>query len=280
MNNWMKSRVFIYTILFICMLTLHVHAEDAAETEQTENSLEVVSDQPGTIGIISAMENEIFLLLQNAEIDHIDHIGDMDYHVGTLCGQNVVIVKAGIGKVRAAAGVATLLNNYPISDVIFTGIAGGVGNDTSVLDVVVAEDLVQHDYGQMTNDGFEWFGEYGGDNGYFSCDEGLVELASKAAVEVLGEEHAFRGTIATGDQFIASESYVRTLQDDFNAIACEMEGAAIAVVCTEFDVPFVVIRVMSDKADGNAHESYENMQDIAADNSSRIVMRMLEDISR
>ena len=140
----------------------------------------------------------------------------------------------------------------------------------------MAENLVQHDYGQMTNDGFEWYGEYGGDNGYFPCDEGLVKLASQAAVEVLGEEHVFTGTIATGDQFIASESYVKKLQDDFNAVACEMEGAAIAVVCTEYEVPFVVIRVMSDKADGKAHETYENMQDIAADNSSRIVMKMLE----
>ena len=98
-------------------------------------------------------------------------------------------------------------------------------------------------------------------------------------MEVLGEEHVFKGTIATGDQFIASASYVKILQEQFNAIACEMEGAAIAVVCTQYGVPFVVIRSMSDKADGNAHESYENMVTVAADNSSRIVMKMLDSLT-
>ena len=227
-------------------------------------------------GIISAMNNEIDLLLKNAEIDHIDHVGDMDFHVGELCGKPVVIMKSGIGKIRAAAGAAALLNNYDISDVIFTGIAGGVGDETKVLDIVIATELVQHDYGQITNEGFEWSGGEEGAEKYIPCDSALVDLARDAAVDVLGEDHVFTGVIATGDQFIASEAYVKTLRDDFNALACEMEGSAIAVTCTEYRIPFVVIRSMSDKADGLAHESYENMGDAAADNSSRIVMKMLE----
>lgn len=105
-----------------------------------------------------------------------------------------------------------------------------------------------------------------------------MSLAYDSAVRVLGEEHVFKGTIATGDQFIASEEYVKILQNDFHAIACEMEGAAIAVVCSEYETLFVVIRAMSDKADGLAHESYENMADKAADNSSRIIVKMLESI--
>ena len=87
----------------------------------------------------------------------------------------------------------------------------------------------------------------------------------------------FKGVIATGDQFVASESYVDMLQETHDAIACEMEGASIALVCGQYDVPFVVIRAMSDKADGNAHESFDNMGDIAADNSSKIIMQMLKD---
>ena len=231
------------------------------------------------IGIISAMENEISLLLEQADIDHVDHVGDMDFHIGTLRGCDVVIVKAGIGKVRAAAGAATLLDTYNLSKVFFTGIAGGVGDETRVLDVVVATDLVQHDYGEMTNEGFKWFKGYGGADGYYPCDPGLVALACDCAVEVAGNEHVFSGTIATGDQFIASEEYVKYLQEDFHAIACEMEGAAIAVVCDAYDVPFVVIRTMSDKADGLAHETYENMGSMAADQSSRIVMKMLEKLA-
>ncbi len=228
------------------------------------------------IGIISAMSNEVDLLLKKAEIDHVDRIGNVDFNVGTLCGQPVVIAQAGIGKILSSAGTAAMLNNYDISQIIFTGIAGGVGDETHLMDVVIATKLVQHDYGQITNAGFEWSEGDTGEGGYYACDEGLVEEAFRAAENVVGPDRVYKGVIASGDQFVASEEYVKKLQDDFNAIACEMEGASIALVCTQYDVPFVVIRTMSDKADGAAHETYEDMADIAADNSSRIVMEMLD----
>ena len=81
---------------------------------------------------------------------------EVKYHVGTLHGHPVIITRAGIGKVRASSGVTTTLNKYQISNVIFTGIAGGVADDTEVLDEIVATKLVEHDYGIITNDGFEW----------------------------------------------------------------------------------------------------------------------------
>ena len=231
------------------------------------------------IGIISAMDNEIDLLLKNAEIDHVDSFGGRDYNVGKLCGKDVVIVKAGIGKVYSSSGTTAMLCNFNISQVIFTGIAGGVGDQTSVLDVVVGTELVQHDYGVVTDEGFSWTNEYAEEkNGRIRCNEELVDKAYAAAVEVLGADHAFKGVIATGDQFIASSDYVRTLQNDFNAVACEMEGCSVGAICDLYSVPFVVIRTMSDKADGLAHETYENMGDIAADNSCTIVMKMLSDL--
>ena len=228
------------------------------------------------IGIISAMPNEVDLLLRKAEIDRVDKIGSVDFNVGTLCGRPVVIAQAGIGKILSAAGTAAMLNNYDISEVIFTGIAGGVGDETRVLDVVIATQLVQHDFGQILGEGFEWAEGDSGEEGYYACDAGLVEDAYRAAVDVVGPDHVFKGIVASGDQFVASEQYVKKLQDDFNAIACEMEGASVALVCRQYGVPFVVIRTMSDKADGAAHETYENMADIAADHSSRIVMEMLD----
>jgi len=227
------------------------------------------------IGIISAMRNEVDLLLNNAEIDRVDTIGNVDFHVGALCGRPVVIAQAGIGKVLSAAGTAAMLNNYDISEVIFTGIAGGVGDETDVLDVVIGTRLVQHDYGQITNGGFEWWEGENSEAGFYPCDGELVNRAFNAAREVVGPEHVFKGVIASGDQFVASESYVKLLRDDFDAIACEMEGASVALVCTQYGVPFVVVRTMSDKADGAAHETYANMADIAADNSCRIIMEML-----
>lgn len=254
---------FITIIMIVCLLACHVGL--AEESRQY-------------IGIISAMQNEIELLLSEAEIDHIDTIGGVDFNVGTLCGKPVVIAQAGIGKILSAAGTAAMLNRYPICSVLFTGIAGGVGDETKVLDVVVATNLVQHDYGQITNDGFEWLEGYDREEGYYPCDEGLAKLAYDAAVDVVGGDHVFQGIIASGDQFIASEEYVKQLQENHSALACEMEGASIALVCERYDVPFVVIRTMSDKADGLAHETYENMADIAADNSSKIILEMLEGI--
>ena len=231
------------------------------------------------IGIISAMQNEIDLLLSEAEIDHIDTFGGVDFNVGTLSGKPVVIAQAGIGKILSAAGTTAMLNRYPISSVLFTGIAGGVGDDTKVLDVVIATKLVQHDYGQITNDGFEWSEGYDGEEGYYPCDAGLVKLAYDAAVVVVGGDHVFQGVVASGDQFVASEKYVKKLQENHNALACEMEGASIALVCERYDVPFVVIRTMSDKADGLAHETFENMAVIAAENSCKIVLEMLKEIN-
>ena len=255
--------VLAVLLLFFC----------AACGSQTKKSTE-------RIGIISAMDNEVALLLSEADIDHVDTIGGVDFHVGALHGQPVVIMRSGIGKVMAASAATAMLLNYPISKVIFTGIAGGVGDETQVLDQVIATRLVQHDYGTITNEGFVWSSgvtaDEMGEKDFYTCNPELVDLAYEAAVQVLGKGHVFKGTIATGDQFVASEEYVQKLQRDFDAIACEMEGASIAAVCTQYRVPFVVIRAMSDKADGNAHETIDNMGDIAADNSSRIVMHMLD----
>ena len=264
----------VYAIILAALMLLS--AAGCAGKAQTQSE--------SRIGIISAMDNEVALLLSEAEIDHVDTIGGVDFHVGTLHGQPVVIMRSGIGKVMSASALTAMLNRYPISKVIFTGIAGAVGDETRVLDQVIATRLVQHDYGTMTNEGFVWAsgvdGEDDGEKGYYFCDLDLVTLAYDSAVQVLGAEHVFRGTVATGDQFVASEEYVQKLQRDFNAIACEMEGASIAAVCTQYAVPFVVIRAMSDKADGNAHDSIENMGDLAADNSSRIVMQMLDSMQK
>ena len=113
-------------------------------------------EQKASIGIISAMDNEISVLLDEAKIEKVDTVGGVKYYIGKLCGKDVVITRAGIGKVRASSGVTIMLNRYNISKVLFTGIAGGVADDTKVLDEVVATRLVEHDYGIISNDGFVW----------------------------------------------------------------------------------------------------------------------------
>ena len=239
-------------------------------------------EQKERIGIISAMDNEIKVLLDEADIKQVDQIGGVKYYVGSLRGKDVVITRAGIGKVRASSGITAMFNRYNISKVLFTGIAGGVADDTQVLDIIVGTRLVEHDYGIVSNNGFIWVS---GDPGisreageYYYCDETLVELAYKAAVETVGKEHVFKGTIATGDQFIASEEYVQRLKEEYNAYACEMEGASVAVICLNYNKPFVVIRALSDKADGKAHDSDKDFGDIAGANSSQIVLKILDSI--
>lgn len=266
----MKRKGFVF-LLIGAMLPMCLCGCERQPAEPTEY-----------IGIISAMDNEIEALLKEAAISRVDTVAGTDYHVGTLRGRPVIITRAGIGKVRASSGVTTLLNRYSVSKVFFTGIAGGVSDDTQVLDEVVATRLVEHDYGILTGDGFIWrSGDpgYGNEEGiYYECDPALVDLAYEAAVQVVGKEHVHKGTIATGDQFIASEEYVERLKRDYDAYACEMEGASVAVVCIQYKKPFVVIRALSDKADGNAHDSYENFADLAAAHSSGIVLSMLESI--
>ncbi len=237
--------------------------------------------RPGPLGIISAMDVELKKLVEEAEISKEETVAGNTFYTGTLHGVDVVLVRAGVGKVLAASCTQTLINNYRVGGVVFTGIAGGVGDNVNVMDMVVGTGLVQHDYGTETNDGFEWNGEAAADEetGLIPVDEALSELAYASACAVLGQEKVHRGIIATGDQFISSESYVKELQDSFDALACEMEGAAVARVCDQYGVPCAVLRCMSDKADGIAHDTYAFNYTEASNTSASVVMGMMDAIA-
>jgi len=233
-----------------------------------------VGSQP--IGVISAMNSELQFLIDSSQVAKVDEIGGMKFYAGTLKGKNVVLVKGGVGKSLSAACAATLINQYHVKEIIFTGIAGGVGDTVKVLDVVVGTEMVLHDYGTIGNEqGFFW--RPGPDDiTRIPVDKGLSNLAYNTAVSIIGKDRVFQGLIATGDQFVASESYVKLLQDQFNALACEMEGASVALVAYKFNVPCVVIRCMSDKADGLAHTSIANFGTQAAEISEQIVLGLVE----
>lgn len=233
------------------------------------------------IGIVSAMDIEIDLLLKQTDIKESKTIANATFHVGELKGKDVIITRAGIGKINAASSFSCVLNHYDLSKVIFTGVAGGVKDEESVLDQVVGTKVVEHDYGYRGNDGFFWCG---GDPGiqepgeYYVCDPSLVDLAYDCSLATLKEQKVFKGVIASGDQFVASSEYVSYLESQFDAYACEMEGAAIAKVCEAYEKPFVIMRTLSDKADGQARESYVDFMDVAADQSCAIVLKMLESL--
>jgi adenosylhomocysteine nucleosidase len=258
----------ISIILLVCLLSVAVFAEGARERDVPR------------VGIISAMSSELNLLKDKTAISYEKQIAGETFYVGTLQGKEVVLVKAGVGKALAAMYAGLLADNFNVNKIIFTGIAGGVGDQTKPLDVVIATELVQHDYGTETNNGFVW-SEYQigvGEKGTFiPIDDELEELAFQSAVSVGNEMgfNAYKGVIVTGDQFIASETYVKTLQDNFNALACEMEGASVALVAYRFGIPCIIIRSMSDKADGLAHDAIESFGQRAADYSANVVLNLL-----
>lgn len=228
------------------------------------------------IGILGAMDIEVDGLKDRLENPKKVEIAGITYYQGRLAGQDVVIAKSGVGKVNSAVTATLMIEKFSVDSIIFTGVAGAIDKDLDIADVVVSTALVQHDYDTSFFDGKLGMVE-GSDDGLFYADKELIGKAYKASIEVLGKAHVKKGIIATGDQFIADSQKVQDIGEIFGAKAVEMEGASVAQVATMFDIPFVVLRSMSDKADGSAHVNYNDFKVIAANNSIDIVLKILED---
>ncbi|WP_315114456.1 5'-methylthioadenosine/adenosylhomocysteine nucleosidase [uncultured Clostridium sp.] len=227
-----------------------------------------------TIGIIGAMIEEVEPLLKDLKLERKLVKAGMEFNHGELWNNEVVIVKSGIGKVNAAVCAQILIDDFNVDAVINVGVAGGVGNDVYPGDVIIGENLVQHDMDSTA------FGEKRGqiprlDTFDFKCDETLL-LKAKRACEKMNNCKYFVGRIVTGDQFIADSDKIKWLSEEFSALACEMEGGSVAQVCHLNDIPFVVIRSASDNANNGAHMDYEKFKPIAVNNSVTILKNMLE----
>lgn len=228
------------------------------------------------IGIIGAMDEEIEILVKNMILEEKVSKASMIFNKGVLWNQNVIIVRSGIGKVNAAVCTQILADDFKVDKVINVGIAGGIGEDILPGDVVIADNLLQHDMDTSA------FGDRLGqiprlDTYDFKCDSSLIELAKKANGET-SKHKITTGRIVTGDQFIADIDKIKWLQKEFDAVACEMEGASIAQVCFLNNIPFVVIRSISDNANNGAHMDYEKFKYIAVENSTRIIETMLKNM--
>lgn len=226
------------------------------------------------IGVIGAMIEEIEPLVGALNLKRKFHKANMEFNEGSLWGNEVVVVKSGIGKVNAAICTQILIDEFKVDAVINVGVAGGVGNDVYPGDVIIGESLVQHDMDSTA------FGERRGqiprlDTFDFKCDENLVSKARKAC-ERMNNSKYFVGRIVTGDQFIADSDKIKWLSKEFDALACEMEGGSVAQVCYLNNIPFVVIRSASDNANNGAHMDYEKFKPIAVNNSVNILKNMLE----
>ncbi|AZI42045.1 5'-methylthioadenosine/adenosylhomocysteine nucleosidase [Deinococcus psychrotolerans] len=227
------------------------------------------------IGIIGAMQEEVSLLISELR-DHSQQISPgVTLHSGILDGQQVIVTEGGIGKVNAAMTTAALIA-AGATQVIFTGVAGGVHPELRVGDIVVSTDCLQHDV-DVTALGYE-LGVVPGEALSWNADEALRSAALESARELEGVR-VVEGRIASGDQFVASREKVLWLWETFGAACAEMEGAAVAQVCAKHGVPFVVIRSVSDTADHDANVDYRAFMPLVAQHAKQVVRGMLVRLS-
>ena len=237
-------------------------------------------------GILGAMTMEVALLNEALTDPAPQMIQKLKFTTGKLNGRNVVVAKMGIGKANAAFTAALLLERFKPTEVLVTGIAGGINTELGPADIVIAEKIAHHDFGNLTAQGLELKGTRNPVTGqrnpvFFPADTELLKLADVSAGRVKleplktasGERmpRIMKGVIVTGDVFVAHAEKTAALRRDFNADAVEMEGAAVAQVCYQQGVPFLVIRSISDMADANAIKDSTNFNKIAAANSAKFV---------
>ncbi len=225
-------------------------------------------------GVIGAMESEITQLIGRMEETTVDRAADLTFYRGKIGKNDVVLVQSGVGKVNAARCTQMLIDRYTPDYVINTGIAGGIGEGLHVGDLVIGADLVQHDF-DISRFGYakgyvSGFGD-GTTPSVFRSDEGLTEAFLRTIYAFLSKNRVHCGRIATGDVFVADRETKQRLRSEFSALAVEMEGGAIAQTAAANDVPFVVVRAISDLADGTAAESFETFEQQTADLCARAI---------
>ncbi|MBP9999935.1 MAG: 5'-methylthioadenosine/adenosylhomocysteine nucleosidase [Clostridiales bacterium] len=227
------------------------------------------------IGIIGAMEAEVAGLKEKMTDMQVTSRAGMEFCIGVLEGKNVVVVKSGIGKVNAAMCAQILADLFNVDAIINTGIAGCLHPDVNIGDIVISTDLVHHD---MDATGFGYpVGQIPQMSQFsFEADETLREAAVKCCQEVNPEIQVFRGRIASGDQFVSSRSVKDRIVENFSAYATEMEGCAIAQAACLNNIPFLVIRAISDKADGSAPADYNAFEAKAIEHSVRLTSSMMK----
>ncbi|MDY0117838.1 MAG: 5'-methylthioadenosine/adenosylhomocysteine nucleosidase [Sulfurimonadaceae bacterium] len=224
------------------------------------------------IAIMGAMPEEIAPILEKLEKYTTKEYAGNTYYEATYKGVELVIAYSKIGKVFSTLTAATMIEHFGAEKLLFSGVAGAVSPELKVGDLVVATKLAQHDL-DITAFGHP-FGYVPGGSVYIDTDVKLRALAQDVAREmgVVTKE----GIIATGDQFVANEERKNFISTTFNADALEMEGASVAVVCDALNVPFFILRAISDAADMDASFSFDEFLETSAKISATFVMKMVD----
>ena len=225
------------------------------------------------IGIIGAMKPEVDSIINMLEAHSSECVSGIDFHTGKLFGKNVVVAMCGVGKVFAALAAEAMILKFSPRLIVNTGVGGALDPLLRPLDIVFAERALQHD--MDTSPIGDPKGLISGINRiYFEADgralDILTEIGKKMGASVK------KGTVATGDRFVCSKSDKESIRYEFSADVCEMEGAAIAHVAFVNNTPFVIVRAISDSADGDASMDYSEFLPRAAKISTELTLGLLE----
>ncbi|GFI62320.1 5'-methylthioadenosine/S-adenosylhomocysteine nucleosidase [Clostridiales bacterium] len=229
-----------------------------------------------SIGIIGAMDEEVEAIKNAMSITETIEKAGCNFYVGKIDKKSVVVVRCGIGKVNAAMCTQLLIDIFGVNSVINTGVAGAIADGITVGDVVVSLDALQHDMDCSP------LGDPVGTiprmkESIFKADDAMINAAIMASESVISGKTT-TGRIVSGDQFIADFDTKTILRNKFNGTCAEMEGAAIAHVCYLNKIPFVIVRNISDSADGSADVSFTEFCKTAAEHSGKIVLEMLKNM--
>lgn len=219
------------------------------------------------IAVIAAMDSEVSAIVSkmNAEAKKIHGI---EFYEGTLENKDVVVMKSGVGKGNAAMSTTILLEHYPVEQIVNIGTAGGLKENENILDAVLSERVVQHDFDTSPIDGEAGIGLY------YDADPKLLAICEAALKDLDVTVH--KGLVASGDQFIAGEA-TKNLCDKFpDAMCAEMEAGAIAQVSTHYQVPFVILRSLSDVAcKPDSHMDFQEYVKHASERSAMFTQELM-----
>ena len=251
--------------------------EAARWQEEQEIKSRQGREQVKKIGIIGAMEVEVETLKKDMEVGRVVKKAGMEFHEGVLNGMPVVVVRSGICKVNAAVCTQILIDDFGVDGIINTGVGGSLNAEINIGDIVISTDVVHHDVNAV---------EFGYALGQipqmkvfsFPADETFAEKAKAACNRVNPDITVWRGRICSGDQFVSSQEQKDQIIKAFHGWCTEMEGAGIAQAAYLNDVPFIIVRAISDKADNSAYVDYATFEKKAAEHSVRLVEALMSDL--
>jgi len=226
------------------------------------------------IAIMGAMPEEVAPILEKLGEYKITEYANNNYYEATYKGVEVVVAYSKIGKVFSTLTATTMIEHFGCDRLLFSGVAGGIAKKLKVGDLIIATKLSQHDL-DITAFGHP-FGYVPEGSVFIESDKDLIALGKEVASEM--GKNVLEGIIATGDQFVADENRKIWIEKTFGADALEMEGGSVAVACDALDVPFFILRAISDVADMDASFSFDEFLETSAVESAEFVMKMVDKI--